>query len=527
MEVQVSKENICINKLVAEKKELIFVNSDMIVPDSKPDILNTINVSGNICLYKKEALEDKVKVEGCINTYIMYLPDSKEDRLRALNCNLDFSENIAITGCREGMILNTKCIIRDIECKVINGRKISVKASVEVDIKVYSNEDVEVVNTINNIDDIQTLQENFNINSLVGNGKTSVYAKDNINIEQTDELAEILKVDISLVDKDIKISYNKILAKAEAEIKIMYLTEDNRIGRSVGKIPVVGFIDIQNISEDNICDVNYEIKNMLIKLNPSEEHSIYVELEIEENCMAFEKKQISLIQDLYSPTCNLEFSQKRITSSSDKNEIAKTFTIKDKIQVPNIEEGNLLDVEVIPNLENTKITNSKITYSGDLNLNFIFANENSVGSRNAKMPFEIEVDNENRNEKINVETEIGVQNVDFRIDSRGEAEGEVELMIDTRTSKNIGVSIIDNVEFSSEQKEADDEDYNSLILYIVQPGDSLWKIAKRFNSTVDELVRMNGIENENVIMIGQKIYIPKFNYIKKDQKENARKQAVV
>ena len=38
MEVQVSKENICINKLVAEKKELIFVNSDMIVPDSKPDI---------------------------------------------------------------------------------------------------------------------------------------------------------------------------------------------------------------------------------------------------------------------------------------------------------------------------------------------------------------------------------------------------------------------------------------------------------------------------------------------------------
>ena len=53
MEVQVSKENICINKLVAEKKELIFVNSDMIVPDSKPDILNTINVTGNICLYKK------------------------------------------------------------------------------------------------------------------------------------------------------------------------------------------------------------------------------------------------------------------------------------------------------------------------------------------------------------------------------------------------------------------------------------------------------------------------------------------
>ena len=47
MEVEVSKENICINKLVSQKKEIIFVNTDMIVPDSKPDVLNTINVTGN------------------------------------------------------------------------------------------------------------------------------------------------------------------------------------------------------------------------------------------------------------------------------------------------------------------------------------------------------------------------------------------------------------------------------------------------------------------------------------------------
>ena len=462
MEVQVSKENICINKLVTEKKELIFVNSDMIVPDSKPDILNTINVSGNVCLYKKEVAEDKVKIEGCINTYVMYLPDSKDDNLRALNCNLDFSENIAVQGCREGMFLSTKCVIRDIECKVINGRKVSIKASLEVSIKIYSNEDVEIINQITNVDDIQTLQEEFCVNSLIGNGKTSVYAKDTLNIEQTDELAEVLKVDINLVDKDIKISYNKVLAKAEAEIKIMYLTEDNRIGRVVGRIPVVGFIDIQNISEDNICDVNYEIKNMICKPNPAEEHSIYIELEIEESCMAYEKKQINLIQDLYSPTCNLEFSQKRISSSSDKCETSKEFTIKDQVQIPDVSEGSLLDVEVTPSLVNTEISNSKITYTGDLNLNFIFTNESSVNSRSAKMPFECSVDNDTRSDKINVETDISVESTNFEISSRGEISGEVEIILDTRTNRNVSMNIIDNVEFS-EEPEKNDQDYDSLI----------------------------------------------------------------
>ena len=45
MEIDVSKEQICINKLVCEKKEIVFIEEDMIVPDFKPDILNTININ--------------------------------------------------------------------------------------------------------------------------------------------------------------------------------------------------------------------------------------------------------------------------------------------------------------------------------------------------------------------------------------------------------------------------------------------------------------------------------------------------
>ena len=38
---------------------------------------------------------------------------------------------------------------------------------------------------------------------------------------------------------------------------------------------------------------------------------------------------------------------------------------------------------------------------------------------------------------------------------------------------------------------------------------------------------MNGIEDANKIIIGQKIYIPKFNYIKKEINESAREQVVI
>ena len=82
-----------------------------------------------------------------------------------------------------------------------------------------------------NANNIQILKEDLKVNSLIGQGNTKISAKDNISIDAMDNLAEILKCNINMVDKDIKTSYNKVLTKSEVEVKIIYLTED-KIGRA-------------------------------------------------------------------------------------------------------------------------------------------------------------------------------------------------------------------------------------------------------------------------------------------------------
>jgi LysM repeat protein len=44
--------------------------------------------------------------------------------------------------------------------------------------------------------------------------------------------------------------------------------------------------------------------------------------------------------------------------------------------------------------------------------------------------------------------------------------------------------------------------------YIVQPGDTLWGISRRFNTTVDAIVRANNIPNPNLIYVGQVLQVP-------------------
>ena len=84
-------------------------------------------------------------------------------------------------------------------------------------------------------------------------------------------------------------------------------------------------------------------------------------------------------------------------------------------------------------------------------------------------------------------------------------DANIDLIFNIKISKNISISIIDNIEITENRI---DKDY-SLIIYIVKPGDTLWNIAKNMRSTVDDIVRANNIENENLIKAGEKLYIPK------------------
>ena len=53
----------------------------------------------------------------------------------------------------------------------------------------------------------------------------------------------------------------------------------------------------------------------------------------------------------------------------------------------------------------------------------------------------------------------------------------------------------------------DCEDYVETITYKVKFGDSLSKIAKKYNTTVEQLVKDNKIKNKNLILVGQKLII--------------------
>lgn len=509
MPVETEKENVCINQIIGQKRAETFVEGDVIVNDVKPDVLNIISANGIACVYKKEVMDGKIRIDGSVNTYIIYLADSESGNIRSLNTVLDFTQIIDIDNCRPDMILNESVSVKNIDYRIINERKISIKASLDVEAKLYSNEQTDIITGITNFDDMQTLSNNKCISSLVGEGNTRVYAKDTLSVDSVDDLAEIMNASLKIVNKEVKLSYNKVLAKAETEIWIMYLTEDNRINNVSTKIPIMGFIDIENINDNSICDVDYKLKNLIIKPNNGETHSIYVEAEMELSCFAYESKEINLIEDMYSISQDVEFNKKNITTIAGKQNIRQDCNIREQISMPEVGSNKIYCANTKPIINDTKVMNGKILYSGELSIEFLYEVSNGMEAKRINLPFNFEAQSDLIEANNNVDTDLTVEQDNFVIVSDGNIEANITMQFNIGISKTEKISIIDDLEV----KECRQNNIYSMIIYFVKPGDTLWKIAKKFRSTVEDIARVNGIEDENKIYVGQQLYIPK--YIKK------------
>ena len=63
----------------------------------------------------------------------------------------------------------------------------------------------------------------------------------------------------------------------------------------------------------------------------------------------------------------------------------------------------------------------------------------------------------------------------------------------------------DKIKMNDEQM--DEVTGGSILPYRVQPGDSLDVIAKKYNVTVEQLVKWNNLKNPDILTVGQQLKI--------------------
>ncbi len=488
------KSTVVINKKTSSNTKTLEVNGDIIVPDIKPDIVNIINTNGIAYIYKKDIMTGKVKLDGNIETYIIYLADNGDTR--SIQTTLTFSESLEESNISDKSFSKETIVLQSIESKVLNERKLSIKANIKIKSEIYEQSEIEITSDFNEIEGVQKLKEVLEIKSIIGMNKVKTSIKENISVDGNYQVAEILKTDVEITNCENKISYNKVLAKADANIKIVFLSEDGKIGVVSTTIPVMSFIDMDKITDENVCNVEYYIRNMLFKVDSKELNSINCQIDFDVHCEAYENKSIEVIQDMYGIKNNIDFTRKDVEVQINAQDNYEKTNINERILVEDI--LNIYDVKCVPKLLNRNKSGNFFNYECELALSIYYEadNRNGLNVKNVTLPFmvKLEGDDEDLEFKINKkEFTVNNENVDCDVE-----------ILSKKTNNNLKtVTIIEDVTY----KEIEEDDMYKMFMYFVKQGDTLWKIAKKFRVSIDDIVSINKLENPNKINVGDRLYI--------------------
>lgn len=484
---------ININKKIASNTKNIEVTGDIIVPDIKPDIVSIVNTNATCYIFKMEVSTGRIRVEGNIDAYVVYLADNGENR--SIGTTLTFLENIDDPAIKENSYVKQKIFLDEIEAKVLNERKISITAKATIKSDVYEEAKLNIPEDYEKIENVQKLEESMDIKSLVGKNTVKTSIKEDISVDPSYNVLEILKVKIDLQNIENKISINKVLAKADANIKIIFLSDDGRIGKLDATLPIMSFIDIDKVTDSNICEVSYNIRNMLFKINSVDKHSINVQIDFEVNLEVYETKTINVIQDMYGIKNNIEFTKKDALVEVNSAPKDQKISLNERVIVEDV--LNIYDTDTIFRIVGINEVGANYSYEAELDLIFYYEadSRNGLNVKTVTIPFNFKMDSKEDIEFkiINKEFTVNGENVDCNID--------ILVSIENNNTKNI--SIIENLEVT----DLEEENTYNMYVYFVKPGDTAWSISKNFRVSKEELLTLNELENENSINVGDRLYI--------------------
>lgn len=172
-------------------------------------------------------------------------------------------------------------------------------------------------------------------------------------------------------------------------------------------------------------------------------------------------------------------------------------------------QGQLLEPKV-------EVTEGNAAVEGGLDLWLLYTADSADGSRlymgrwesrfNNNLPVAGMIEFPNLQPGAFLRTQMTLESLKPELvnDRTFKISGQIKMRILARVSRTLFI-----LEDCAEVIPVNPETRPSMLFYIVQPGDTLWKIARRYQTTVAQLVQINQICNPDRIEVGQKLLIPK------------------
>ena len=279
---------------------------ETIVPDVNPDVLRILCASAEICLKEKSLQAGKARAAGEIRSRIFYTAEGGET-IWMVEGSTPFSCAADIAEAGPDDTLVASCSVVSAQASMLNPRKLSVKTRYCLRAQVYRQGVAEYVEGVDSKpeDGVHTLLETAQPLTLIGLPERRMVINEEIRLSGGSVLAtdRLYRTDLSWVIEDKKVLTNKIMLRGSACVKVITLAEKGGAPScQTYNLPFAQIIESDTTDAGDEVEVLYQTLQKEIGLTAGVDGAPVLQCSITAVAQAFVSRriQVRLLTDLYS-----------------------------------------------------------------------------------------------------------------------------------------------------------------------------------------------------------------------------------
>lgn len=498
MELNLTHESICINEVVFDGTLEQSIELDYLLPDYCQSIFKVLKCKIVPKITSERIMNGKLLVDGVAYIKILYVSEETY-HIRSITQKQVFSKSLELKENYENGVVNALVKCDYANCRVVNQRRLDIRGAVSIKATVSAVRSLDVLSSASGMG-IQV--NNQGITAL----DQKLYANKEFSIKEELELAygklpvaEILDSTANAVLTDYKLIANKVILKGEILLHTLYATDNETEGPQIMdySVPISQIIDLPGVSEDYQCVISFHVTSIDLSLKQNgdgECRCFDAEFCVRACCEADRNADTQLINDIYSTSYEVQVTSAKVKIEQLVCVVNENAVCKSNMTLPQGELSCVYDIFCDFSNATSRLEENQIIVTGNLDTSILAMDcENMPTLIEKSTPCEVKFDIRCADRDVYFSPFITISSVSYSLTSSTEIEVRAELKVCGHLYQYCFYDVVSSVNIDETCKKERKDDA-VLRLYFAEPGERIWDIAKRFNTSVDAIILENELE---------------------------------
>ncbi len=509
--MELKKQQIHMNRWKGNVTTQVTLDDDFIVPDTMDDMAQVLLDNGEIQIESVKNQGEKVLVKGKLDFQVLYR--RAEGGLQTLGGTIPFEEGINVPGLEERDDVTLSTELEDLSTGMVNSRKLGVKAIITLEVRVESLYQAEAAEDAGEGGQPGTMDNVLLQHRAIDIAAIGVRHKDTFRIKEQLSLSgskpnidQLLWKEMRLCGVSARPAGGRMLIDGNLEVFVIYSGEgeETPVQWWEETIPFSGEIELAGADEEMIPVVSMELAHKNVEARPDydgEMRELDVEAVLELDMKLYEEQQIQILSDLYAtdreltPITKEACFEQILTKNGCKCRVAEKVSMDQNQRILQIcHSGGAVKVDDISVGEDLLIIDGAV----EVSLLYLTSDDSApVQSAVRMVPFHCEAEAAGISEDSVYQVTPSLEQLTAVMAGGDSVEIKAVASLEVLVLQPVCEAVITDVtEQPLDVKKL--QEMPGIVGYIVQPGDSLWKIAKKFHTTVESIMTMNELSNDEI-----------------------------